>query len=55
MINVFLWGFLATFSLFIGGLIGILFKIGKRPLGLIMAFRAGVLLSAVDYELVLNR
>lgn len=52
MINAFLWGFVATFSLFIGGLIGILFKIGKRPLGLIMAFGAGVLLSAVAYELV---
>lgn len=52
MVNAFLWGFLATFSLFIGGLIGILFKIGKRPLGLIMAFGAGVLLSAVAFELV---
>jgi zinc transporter, ZIP family len=52
MINAFLWGFIATFSLFIGGLIGIFFKICKRPLGLIMAFGAGVLLSAVAYELV---
>jgi ZIP family zinc transporter len=52
MTNAFLWGFIATFSLFIGGLIGILFKIGKRPLGLIMAFGAGVLFSAVAYELV---
>jgi len=52
MINAFFWGFIATFSLFIGGLIGILFKIGKRPLGLIMAFGAGVLFSAVAYELV---
>ena len=52
MVNAFLWGFLATFSLALGGLIGILFKIGKRPLGLIMAFGAGVLFSAVAYELV---
>jgi ZIP family zinc transporter len=52
MLNAFLWGFLATFSLAIGGLIGILFKIGKRTLGLIMAFGAGVLFSAVAYELV---
>ena len=52
MLNAFLWGFLATFSLAVGGLIGILFKIGRRPLGLIMAFGAGVLLSAVAYELV---
>jgi ZIP family zinc transporter len=52
MLNAFLWGFLATISLAVGGLIGIFFKIGKRPLGLIMAFGAGVLLSAVAYELV---
>jgi len=52
MINAFFWGFIATFSLFCGGLIGILFKIGKRTLGLIMAFGAGVLFSAVAYELV---
>jgi ZIP family zinc transporter len=52
MINAFFWGFIATFSLFIGGLIGILFKISNRTLGLIMAFGAGVLLSAVAYELV---
>jgi len=52
MVNAFLWGFIATFSLFIGGLIGILFKIGNRSLGLIMAFGAGVLFSAVAYELV---
>jgi zinc transporter, ZIP family len=52
MINAFLWGFLATISLAVGGLIGIFFKIGKRPLGLIMAFGAGVLISAVAYELV---
>ncbi len=52
MLNAFLWGFLATFSLALGGLIGILFKIGKHQLGLIMAFGAGVLLSAVAYELV---
>jgi zinc transporter, ZIP family len=52
MLNAFLWGFLATFSLALGGLIGIRFKIGKRTLGLIMAFGAGVLFSAVAYELV---
>jgi len=52
MLNAFLWGFLATLSLAVGGLIGIFFKIGKRPLGLIMAFGAGVLFSAVAYELV---
>lgn len=52
MINAFLWGFLATVSLTLGGLIGVFFKIGKRTLGLIMAFGAGILLSAVAYELI---
>jgi zinc transporter, ZIP family len=51
MWNAFLWGLLATFSLIIGGFIGATFKIGHKTLGLIMAFGAGVLISAVAYEL----
>jgi len=52
MIIAFSWGLLATISLTLGGVIGLLFTIGRRPLGLIMAFGAGVLISAVSYELV---
>jgi ZIP family zinc transporter len=52
MLDAFLWGLLGSISLTVGGLIGILFKIGRRPLGLIMAFGAGVLISAVAYELI---
>ncbi len=52
MVNAFLWGLLATISLTLGGLIGVIFKIGNRTLGLIMAFGAGVLISAVAYELI---
>jgi ZIP family zinc transporter len=52
MLNAFFWGLLATISLTLGGVIGITFKIGRKPLGLIMAFGAGVLLSAVAYELI---
>jgi zinc transporter, ZIP family len=52
MLHAFLWGLLATISLTLGGLIGTMFKIGKRPLGLIMAFGAGVLIAAVSFELV---
>jgi ZIP family zinc transporter len=52
MLNAFLWGLFATISLTLGGLIGTIFTIGKRPLGLIMAFGAGVLISAVAFELV---
>jgi ZIP family zinc transporter len=48
------WGLLAGSSLILGGLIVLRFHIGKFPLGLIMAFGAGVLISAVAYELVLE-
>jgi zinc transporter, ZIP family len=51
MLDSFLWGLLATSSLVIGGLLGSWLKIGNRPLGVIMAFGAGVLISAVAYEL----
>jgi ZIP family zinc transporter len=51
MLNAFLLGLLATSSLIIGGFIGSRFKLGKRTLGVIMAFGAGALISAVAYEL----
>ena len=43
---------LATSSLIVGGLIASSFSLGKRTLGIIMAFGAGTLISAVSYELV---
>jgi zinc transporter, ZIP family len=46
------WGLLASSSLLIGGLLALRFRIGNRLLGLVMAFGAGVLISAVAYELV---
>ena len=52
MLNAFLWGLVATSSLLLGGVIGSRFTIGKRALGIIMGFGAGVLFSAVAYELV---
>lgn len=52
MLNAFLWGLLATSSLVIGGLIASHFSLGKKSLGLIMAFGAGTLISAVSYELI---
>jgi len=52
MSNAFLWGLVATSSLILGGLIGSWITLGKRTLGVIMAFGAGVLISAVSYELV---
>jgi zinc transporter, ZIP family len=50
--EAFLWGAVAGSSLVIGGLIALKAPITRRHVGLIMAFGAGVLLSAVAYELV---
>jgi len=52
MSSAFLWGLIATSSLVVGGLLGSWWTPGKRTLGVIMAFGAGVLFSAVAYELV---
>jgi len=52
MAEAFGWGLLAASSLIIGGLIAMVMRIGNRLLGLVMAFGAGVLISAVAYELV---
>jgi ZIP family zinc transporter len=52
MLNAFLWGLLTTSSLIIGGLISTKFVLSKRSLGIIMAFGAGTLVSAVSYELI---
>jgi ZIP family zinc transporter len=52
MATAFFWGMVATSSLILGGLIGSWFKLGKRTLGVIMGFGAGVLISAIAYELI---
>lgn len=52
MIDAFLWGLVATSSLIVGGVLSLVFTISQRMLGVIMAFGAGVLISAVSYELV---
>jgi ZIP family zinc transporter len=52
MLNAFLWGLLATSSLIIGGFIATRFSLSSRNLGIIMAFGAGTLISAVSYELI---
>jgi zinc transporter, ZIP family len=48
----FAWGALAASSLLIGGVVALLFSVSGRLHGLILAFGAGVLISAVAYELV---
>jgi ZIP family zinc transporter len=50
--EAFLWGLVASSSLVLGGLIALGLGMSRRLLGLIMAFGAGVLISAVAYELV---
>jgi ZIP family zinc transporter len=52
MSEAFLWGLLSASSLLLGGLAALRFRIESRLLGLVMAFGAGVLISAVAYELV---
>ena len=46
------WGMVAASSLVIGAIVALLFRIGLRTIGLIMAFGAGVLISAVAFDLV---
>jgi len=46
------WGAVAGSSLVLGALIAIFTPVSLRLLGLVMAFGAGVLISAVAYELV---
>jgi ZIP family zinc transporter len=46
------WGALAASSLLLGGVIALRFRVSGRVLGLVLAFGAGVLISAVAYELV---
>ncbi|MET0799835.1 MAG: hypothetical protein ABWZ53_01510 [Actinomycetota bacterium] len=52
MAAAFGWGILAASSLVIGALVALRFHIGLRTIGLIMAFGAGVLISAVAFDLV---
>lgn len=52
MAQSFAWGLLAGSSLLLGGALALVLPISRRLLGLIMAFGAGVLISAVAFELV---
>jgi zinc transporter, ZIP family len=52
MLAAFLWGLLATSSLIIGGVIASRIALSKRTIGIIMAFGAGTLISAISYELI---
>jgi ZIP family zinc transporter len=45
------WGFVGGAALLIGGLLGGLVNASRRVIGLVMAFGAGVLISALAFEL----
>jgi ZIP family zinc transporter len=45
------WGFVGGFSLLLGAILGLKFPTSQRVIGLIMAFGAGVLISALAFEL----
>jgi len=46
------WGTLAASSLVIGALVALRFNISLRAIGLIMGFGAGVLISALSFDLI---
>jgi ZIP family zinc transporter len=50
--EAFFWGLVASSSLLLGGLLALTVRPSRRVVGLVMAFGAGVLISAVAYELV---
>ena len=52
MAEAFAWGTLAGSSLVIGAIAAFVFRLSLRAIGLIMAFGAGVLISAVAFDLV---
>lgn len=52
MVEAFVWGLLAGSSLVLGAAIVALCRPQRRTVGLVMGFGAGVLLSAVSFELV---
>jgi ZIP family zinc transporter len=51
MLEAAFWGFVAGASLLIGAVIGITSRPSRRVIGLVMGFGAGVLISAVAFEL----
>jgi len=52
MLTAAFWGFVGGAALLLGAGLGLAFKPSSRVVGLVMAFGAGVLISAVAFELV---
>ena len=51
MLEAALWGFVGGIALLAGAIIGLAFEVPRRVIGLVMAFGAGVLISALSFEL----
>jgi ZIP family zinc transporter len=51
MLEAAFWGLVGGFALLVGGLIGLKLPASQRLIGLVMAFGAGVLISALSFEL----
>lgn len=51
MLEAAFWGFVGGFALLVGAVIGLRLRASQRVIGLIMAFGAGVLISALSFEL----
>jgi zinc transporter, ZIP family len=52
MLEAFAWGLLAASSLVLGAAVALGLRVGLRAIGLVMAFGAGVLISAVAFDLI---
>ena len=51
MLEAALWGFVGGAALLLGAAVGLVWTVPRRVIGLVMAFGAGVLVSAVAFEL----
>lgn len=52
MLEAAFWGFVGGFALLVGAVIGLVVRTPPRVVGIVMAFGAGVLISAVAFDLV---
>ena len=51
MLEAAFWGFVGGAALLLGAAVGLVWTVPRRVIGLVMAFGAGVLVSAVAFEL----
>ena len=51
MLEAAFWGLVGGLALLLGAAIGLAWRIPRRAIGLVMAFGAGVLISALAFEL----